>query len=110
MNVLDKIKIVLVEPDIAVPEIKIIPNTLEQFRNLIDGYLEIAKTIGDIHFVVNEEGLIKQLPINRGLYAGNIVVVKSYGEDFVSLSDDEANYWKDFFDMEKRLRNKGLNL
>lgn len=107
----NELKIVVVDPDIAVPEIKTIPDTIEAIQAIIGGYMEIGKVLeGKYLVVVNEDGTRLQLPMNRGLFYGTFFVCKQEGADMVSLNDIEANRFRDFFDMEKRLRAKGVNL
>lgn len=65
----DLIQVVIVEP-MKKPYKKLIKNTLETFQELVDGYIEIltighTETGGTIALTLNEEGKIKNLPLNK---------------------------------------------
>lgn len=51
-------------------------NSLEQMQKIVGGYIEVIPIAGGKTLVVNEEGLLQQLPINHkasALYSGTIV-------------------------------------
>lgn len=73
-----------------------IPNTLEAKQKFVDGFIEAAYPSRDpIAVIVNEEGKINGLPLNRALYnddgemvdvvCGNMMVVGLTEDDFGSL-------------------------
>jgi|TARA_R100000482_G_C5116783_1_gene143486 hypothetical protein len=39
--------------------------TLEQLQELVGGYIELKELNEDTHLILNEEGYIRQLPINK---------------------------------------------
>jgi len=51
-------------------------NSLEQMQKIVGGYIEVVPVAGGKTLVVNEEGLLQQLPINHkasALYNDTIV-------------------------------------
>jgi hypothetical protein len=106
-----EIQVVIVEPH-KKPYKKTIQNELAQMNDIVGGYIEnvfIGKYDGlKIGLVINEEGLIHKLPINRRIvgFVNPIVgtfFISAYnlqGEN-VSLSDDLAQtYIKRFSPLE----------
>ena len=71
------------------PELKEIENNLEHLQALVGGYIETDRVLPGIVAIVNEEGVINDLPRNRGIrgrmYFGNVFFVRAAGEDFASL-------------------------
>ena len=77
--------------DLQVVEIE---NELSVFQKLVDGYVEpIYK--GDYIFLVNEEGLIMNLPQNILGLVGNVVIVRNGGSEFEGLTDNDIKYIKE---------------
>lgn len=100
-------KIVVVKWDKAVPEIRDIDGELESMQSIVGGYIEVGKVLmGQYLVMVNEEAILQDLPMNRGLYHGNFFVCKQDGADMVGLNDAEAVQWKDFFDMNERMKSR----
>lgn len=68
-----------------------INNSLSALQNLVGGYIEVAGLWGkDVDILCNEESLLLNLPYNcMGLF-GPVVWVGVAGEDFRSLTDEEA--------------------
>lgn len=68
-----------------------VENTLESLQELVGGYIETV-TLGEIIIVVNEEGRILELPLNRIFgrmyFYGNFFIVSSDGDEFSSLTDE----------------------
>lgn len=98
---LKKIKVVVAGTKMDDLTIRTIDNTLEAMQELVGGYIEVWFNIQlhqrKIGVLVNEEGIIKQLPVNQNLYPFFIVgqaVFYSYGEDedFDSLTDEQLAY------------------
>lgn len=77
--------------------VKEIDNTLEVLQKEVGGYIELCywPVFGEgIIGIVNEEGVIKDLPLNAvipnyGVIRGNIVFARDNGEDFTSLTDED---------------------
>ena len=105
MNVLK-----LQPPDII--ELIDIENKLEELQEQVEGYIECVTLIPDkLVMVVNEEGLIRELPYNmsasiiaRRNIVGNALIVCSDGEEFTDISKE---YVKEITD--KILRWEWLN-
>lgn len=75
------------------PEIRDIPNTLEELQASVGGYIESYTFATDATVICNEEGCLRGLPYNcRFLgvdFVGPILVVDIDGEEFTDL-DPEA--------------------
>jgi hypothetical protein len=84
------------------PEIKTVEHTLEEMHKLVEGYIETVRVAEDILLIVNEEGMITDLPVNfhtlvidRGVVKpvhqihGNVFFVSVSGEDFASLDKEQ---------------------
>jgi hypothetical protein len=96
----DKIQVVIVEP-LKKPYKKIIANALDDKEKIVGGYTEkiiIGKTAtgARIGIVVNEEGKLQGLPLNRRLIGLDDLVgtffITAYNMigDNISLNDEEA--------------------
>ena len=99
-----KIKVLIVKPN-ELPEVSMIPNTLEAKQKIVGGYIEYAYNdkYSDVVFICNEEGKINGLPFNRCLgediIAGDFLIVgdnSEIGED-ISLTDIQINKYKTVF-------------
>lgn len=74
--------------------------SLKQLQEMVDGYIEVVQLIDFEHYnikmIVNEEGLLKGLPVNDNLlpyfYVGNAVFVGQTDEDLIGLTQHEINY------------------
>ena len=80
----DRIK-VLYKPVGKPFEVREIPNTLAACQELVGGYIEVVRICTDCLLVCNEEGLIRDLPVNRFLnydFRGNFFMCGKNGEDF----------------------------
>lgn len=77
---------------------------LYDFQHMVDGYIQACAPAQlrdrGIEMLVNEEGLLRQLPENRNLYpfffVGNVVLVGVSGEDFVGLTQEQQEYALDW--------------
>ena len=88
-------------------------NTLETLQCLVEGYIELATPLilkkEGIELIVNEEGLISLLPVNKNLFAtkdglfifGNAVIVGAGDEDFTGLTEDQVQFVKQWLDSKK---------
>lgn len=96
----NKIKVIVCEPK-KEPYVKEIYETLNAEQELVGGLIQCVPSMFDDNdsydFMVNEEGKIEGLPLNRYIYekqdivCGNLVLIKtdnSTGE-FVTLDDSE---------------------
>lgn len=65
---MNKIKVLVVEPQKA-PYVKEIENTLEAKQEIVGGWIEqLTLPKDDVAIILNEEGKIHNLPMNRALY------------------------------------------
>jgi hypothetical protein len=97
----NEIQIVIVEPNKA-PYKKTIPNDLKEMQGIVGGWIE-SITIGStgsgaqIAMIVNEEGRLIDLPLNRivsrlGMIVGTFFITAyNFEGDNVTLSDPEAD-------------------
>lgn len=85
-------KVIIVEPN-KVPYVKEINNNLEDFQEVVGGYIETVFLPNGLILVCNEEGKIKGLPVNRkignDIIVGTFIVTTNKGDEFVSLNDDQ---------------------
>ena len=79
------------------PYVKTIPSGLESLQHEVGGYIEAVYPFEDpVALIVNEEGKLENLPLNRGLYddkgrlyditTGTMLVVGLGEDNFASLS------------------------
>lgn len=84
-----------------------IENTVEAMQEFCYGYIECIKITNELVAIINEEGKIRDMPVNRilvradekilDMLAGNILVVRADGEEFVSIEESDIEV------IEKRL-------
>lgn len=75
---------------------------LHDLQALVGGYIEPCAPVElrkrGIELLANEEGLLRQLPVNINLFpfffVGPLVAVGIGDEDFVSLTPDQEEYLK----------------
>ena len=71
---------------------------LHDLQALVGGYIQTGAPaqlrLEGLELLVNEEGLLRGLPVNENLwpffFVGTAVVVRVKGEEFVSLTDDDV--------------------
>lgn len=102
-----KLKVVIVRPQKAAT-IEEIDSDLETLQSIVGGRIEqVCPWEDEVGIICNEDGKIKDLPYNRGLYdeggnildiiAGTFFVVGLGEENFRSLTDEEAEkYYQEF--------------
>lgn len=76
-----------VEPDLE--------NSLGALQNAVSGYIETVRLSNDAVMIVNEEGRLRGLPVNRAFgrsFFGVIVVVGCKGDSFCSLPSSLVPY------------------
>jgi len=103
----ENIKVVVVEPGKAA-EIREIPATLESYQSIVGGYIECVYFSKDnVALVCNEEGKLIGLPPNRILtqrgraydtVAGTFFVVGLGEDDFISLTDEQAEKYAKLYE------------
>ena len=75
-------------------------NNLYHFQALVGGYIQTCAPAElrarGIELLCNEEGVLSYLPVNENLYpffyVGQLVAVGVDGEEFVSLTDAQADF------------------
>lgn len=103
----EKIKVVLLEPG-KVARTEEINASLKSMQKIVGGLIECGYYFQeDVCCVVNEEGKIRGLDLNRGVYdedgrlvdiiAGTAFICDCSGEDFGSLSDEQAKRYSEQF-------------
>lgn len=104
-----KLTVVAVEVG-AEPEVKVIEHTLEDMHKLVGGWIEVVRLHNGLVLVINEEGMIHNLPLNfitmvkegavlRPVHEilGNVFFVSEAGEEFASLDKLQVQLVKDMF-------------
>lgn len=84
---------ILFKPVGEEPEVREIPNELEELQELVGGYVETVPLEEDLIFLVNEEGKLLGLDVLVGDIA---VVAYDGGEDFRSLTPEEIEFCKEY--------------
>lgn len=109
----EKIKVVLLEPD-KVARTAEIGTKLEDLQKVVGGLIEPAYYLDDPDccVIVNEEGKMKHLPLNRAIYgedgtmidiiAGAAFICDCSGESFGSLSDEKLEKYTEKFKLPER--------
>lgn len=93
----DKIRVIRKAPGKA-PEAIRIPNTLEALQAEVGGYIEAVRIASDCVIVCDEEGLLKNKPMNQTKigwrFAGTVLLVGTRGEEFtdISITVDAAKF------------------
>ena len=87
-----KVKVVMCPADRA-PYVTNISNTLENFQQIVGGYIEAVPFAAHTVIICNEEGRLQGLPENKSVPRSGIVgdcfLVDTAGEEFADLTDVE---------------------
>lgn len=95
-----KIKVIIKRPDEKYGHVTAISNTLKNLQNTVGGYIETL-TMPGYTLIVNEEGILLDLPFNCKVAGfnlfGTIIVAGNQGDELadVGISFDE---WKKIID------------
>lgn len=103
----DTIKVIMCRPK-ETAQIVEIPHTLEKMQELVDGCIQAIYPFADpVAIIVNDEGKLIGLPLNRGLrtedgqlydiVAGTMFICGLGEEDFTSVSDQLLEKYYDMF-------------
>lgn len=103
----EEMTVLVVEPK-KEPYVKTIPSGLESLQHEVGGYIEAVYPFEDpVALIVNEEGKLENLPLNRGIYddegrlyditSGTILVVGLGEDNFTSLPQDLLKKYKDVY-------------
>jgi hypothetical protein len=92
------------------PAVVTIDNDLESLKSLVGGWIETVRLPDDILMVVNEEGMLHDLPLNFITFvrdfgtlkpvheiAGDVFFVSTLGENFISLDKEQIQKVKGMF-------------
>ncbi len=78
-------------------ELREIENTLTGCQELVGGYIETVRPFSDALMVLNEEGLIRNLPSNPFFgydFRGDWFFCGADGDEFTDVPDGLVNAWK----------------
>ena len=68
------------------PEVRQIPNTLEELQGIVGGYIEVLRLASDAAIICNEEGKLLELDYNFSIrhedLVGPVIFVGIRGENF----------------------------
>ena len=103
----NKIKVLYMEVGKEAKVIEI-EKGLKSYQKLVDGWIESVSLSEDVVLILNEEGKLRYLPPNKGLYNkdGNILDVL-VGNLFICRVDEDGDF-ADFKDEDMELVNKHL--
>ena len=94
----DKIRVLVVAPETA-PEERHIENDLHSMQAIVGGYIETVFVEQDICAIINDEGMLLDLPLNHRkngwLIHGTFVLAQFSGSDLTSLTDEQIEYYSD---------------
>lgn len=104
-------QIIKIRPNGTVEQIDCEDITLDYLQSAVDGYIETLR-IKDapdrcLIMIIDEEGKLKNKPVNElageiayirfdDYIVGDAVIVKEQDDDFIPLTDDEANEFMDW--------------
>lgn len=115
-----RMTILLIEPETRPKEVTI-DTGLESLQKAVDGWIEAIYPFDDpVALIVNEEGKLNGLPLNRALrhkdgevydiLAGNILVVGLGEEDFTSLPPKMMSKYKEMFHQPEAFFHMGRSI
>jgi len=116
----DKIDVLLVEPG-QYPKAIQIGTELEDFQEAVNGSIEVTYPFEEeVGIVLNEEGKISGLPLNRAMrtedgevydiYAGTFLVVGLTEDDFGSLTPEQMKKYQEMFHQPEMFVKMGKGL
>jgi hypothetical protein len=91
-------KRILVFPVGKEPEIQKINDNLKSMQAIVQGYIEIVGISDGLDMVCNEEGLMRDLPLNRGLRGTFFIMRKDAKGSLADLTD------QDVYDIQSNLK------
>ena len=103
----ETIKVLMIEPE-KKPYVKEIGSDLESLQHEVDGDIEaFYPTEDEVAFIVNEEGKVNGLPLNRAIRnddgviidiaAGNLLITGLGESDFASLDEERIKKYSERF-------------
>ena len=104
---MDKIKVLLIKPKEKAKCVEI-ENTLESLQSTVGGYIETVYPFkDDVVLICNDEGINLNLDLNRPLIhngvlydviCGDFIVAGTTVDDFASLTEEQINKYKTYYD------------
>lgn len=90
-------------------EIREIENTLEAFQEIVGGYIETFTCSADVTLVINEDGRLLDLPVNRDFcghrFVGPMIFVGYNDEgEFTDLPEEDLRCLETWGDWLRRVR------
>ena len=98
-------RVLIKKVDKEIEEAQIV-NSLEVLQGIVGGYIEFYPFVNDIFFILNEEGKLRGLSPNFSIASrngmveeivGDVIIVKSDGEDITDLTDEDVEIVKECF-------------
>lgn len=104
-------QIIKIKPNGTVEKIDCENITLDYLQSEVDGYIETLRIKGApdrcLIMIIDEEGKLKNKPVNElareiayirfdDYIVGDVIIVKEQDDDFVPLTDDEADKFIDW--------------
>ena len=97
---MSRIKVLIVEPR-KEPYEKMIENSLESFQKIVDGIIDITVLEDDIDVILNDEGKLLGLELNRSIgydiIAGTFIVTGQRNGETISLTNEQIGKYKNIF-------------
>ena len=96
-----KIKVLIKQPQEPAGHIIRIDNTLKALQRIVGGYIETVTITDGVVLICNEEGKIRDLPVNctvagipDRLY-GTVIIAGTEGDEFTDIPDFiTLDFWK----------------
>lgn len=98
------------------PEVVTIPHSLDDMYKVVGGWIETVRISEDILLIIDEEGLLKEKPLNftiavvEGIkviqghhIVGNCFFVAYEGEEFTSLNEEQIQRVLKFFNADRQI-------
>ena len=97
---MQRIRAIVKRPDEMYGHMTNISNSLKNLQNTVEGYIETVTVASDLVIICNEEGVIRNLPLNCELcvhqFFGTLIICGVDGDEFgdIPITFDQ---WKRFF-------------
>ena len=119
-TVVEKITALLVKPE-QYPEVVEIDDELASLQKAVGGMIEVTYPFKEeVGIIVNEEGKLQGLPMNRSIedddgnirdiYVGDFLVVGLTEESFCSLTDEQIQQFEEKFHQPQTFLKMGRNI
>jgi len=74
-------------------ELRIIKDELKEYQRLVGGPIETYRLKTGLLAIMDEEGYFHQRPPHKifGFFLGDLVLVRTDGEEFVSVTDEDVS-------------------